>query len=154
MFARKFMDHMDNHAERLSRELVQKIDRSGKCVELLRRVPPDDQKETMRTIYQDLTKWLLNERALDEQYYITLGSRRAQQDVPFSDVTFAVCAARDYFWEYIERETLLDQPADFWGGVKLLRSLDSCFDRALCYAALGYQENQKEHLRATAAKGK
>lgn len=154
MFARKFMDHMDNHAEQLSRELVQKISRSGKCAELLRRVPPDDQKQTMRTIYQDLTKWLLNEKGLDEQYYITLGVRRAEQGVPFCDVTFAVCAARDYFWEYVERETLLDQPADFWGGIKLLRSLDSCFDRALCFAALGYQQNREERAHATAVTGK
>jgi len=142
MFARKFLNHLEAHADLLTEELLQKITRSGHCRELLRRVPIEEQRQSMHEIYRHMTEWLLNEQSsVDDEYYIGLGMRRARQGVPFAELLFAVCAARQYFWEYIERETLLDQPADFWGGVRLLQSLDSCFDSALCLAAMGYQKN-------------
>ena len=81
----------------------------------------------------------MNTDSVDEERYVDLGMRRARQGVPFSELFWAVCATREYFWEYTERETLLDEPADFWGGVRLLHSLDRFFDRALYFVILGYQ---------------
>jgi hypothetical protein len=144
MFAGKFLSHLEDHANQLSEGLTEKIARSGRCNELLARVPANDQKQTMREIYRHMEEWLLNEnKAVDQEYYVSVGMRRAQQGVPFSELLSAVCAARQYFWEYVEQETLLDEPADFWGGVRLLRSLDSFFDTVLCFAAIGYQKNSE-----------
>jgi hypothetical protein len=84
--------------------------------------------------------------SVTEDRYVGLGMRRAQQGVPFSELFWAVCATREYFWEYTERETLLDEPADFWGGVRLLYSLDRFFDRALYFVILGYQKAGKDEL--------
>jgi hypothetical protein len=140
MFARKFIDHVDTHAEQLCEEFMQKIRRSEKCSELLRRVPAEDQRQTTREIYENLTRWLLtNTDTVTEERYVSLGMRRAQQKVPLSELFWAVCATREYFWEYTERETLLDKPEDFWGGVRLLYSLDRFFDRALYFVIVGYE---------------
>jgi len=76
--------------------------------------------------------------------------RRARQGVPFSELFWVVCATREYFWEYMERETLLDEPADFWGGVQLLHALDRFFDRALDFI-IGYQSAGQEGLGRAAA---
>jgi hypothetical protein len=152
MFARKFLSHLEDHANQLSDGLTEKIARSGRCAGLLDRVPAKEQKQTMREIYRHMEEWLLNEKAVDQEYYISVGMRRAQQGVPFSELLSAVCAARQYFWEYVERETLLDEPADFWGGVRLLRSLDSFFDSVLCFAAIGYQK-YNEAAAPTASAG-
>jgi len=152
MFARKFIDHVDTHADHLCEEFIQKIKRSDRCKELLNRVPAEDQKQTTREIYRNLTDWLLtNTDSVTEERYVSLGMRRSQQGVPFSELFWAVCATREYFWEYTERETLLDEPADFWGGVRLLHSLDRFFDRALYFVILGYQMAGKDELGCAAA---
>jgi hypothetical protein len=152
VFARKFIDHVDTHADHLCKEFMQKIKCSDRCRELLQKVPAEEQQQSTREIYQNLTDWLLtNSNSVSEERYVKLGIRRAQQGVPLSDLFWAVCATREYFWEYTERETLLDQPADFWGGVRLLHSLDQFFDRALYFVIIGYQTASKETLGHIAA---
>jgi hypothetical protein len=152
MFARKFIDHVETHADQLCEEFMQKINRSDRCRELLHKVPAEEQKQSTREIYRNLTDWLLNNtESVTEKHYVSLGMRRAQQGVPFSELFWAVCAAREYFWEYMERETLLDEPADFWGGVRSLHSLDSFFDRALYFVIIGYQTGRQDELARAAA---
>ena len=62
--------------------------------------------------------------------------------MPLSESFWAVCASRQYFWEYLESETLLEAPADFWGGMEMLRSVDRFFDHALYFIIVGYQTTE------------
>ena len=147
MFAHKFIGHVDTHADQLCEELMQKFRRSDRCRELLHKVPVEEQKQSTREIYRNLTDWLLNNtESVTEDRYVNLGMRRARQGVPFSELFWAVCVTREYFWDYMERETLLDEPADFWGGVQLLQSLVRFFDRALDFVIVGYQLAGQEGL--------
>jgi len=152
MFARKFIDHVDSHADQLCEEFMQKIQCSDSCKELLHRVPAEELRQSMREMYRNLTDWLLNNtESISEDRYVNLGMRRAGQGVPFGELFWAVCATREYFWEYMERETLLDEPADFWGGIQLLHPLDRFFDRALNFVIIGYQSGGREELARVAA---
>ena len=145
MFARKFIEHVDTYADHLCGEFMEKIKRSDRCRELLHRVPAEEQRQTTREIYRHLTDWLLNKTdSVTEKHYVSLGMRRAEQGVPFSELFWAVCATREYFWEYTERETLLDEPTDFWGGMRMLHSLDRFFDRILYFATIGYETAAKD----------
>jgi hypothetical protein len=150
MFARKFLNQLEAHADQLTNEFTLRIARSERCGELLKRVPPEDHEQSMRRLYMDMAEWLVSDHpSINADHYVAFGVRRAQQHVPFSELLAAVCAARQYFWEYVERETLLDEPADFWGGVKLLHLLDSFFDSALYFASIGHQKATGE-LNSTA----
>jgi hypothetical protein len=152
MFARKLIDHVNTHADQLCEEFMQKIQRSDSCKELLHKVPVEELRQSTREMYRNLTDWLLNNaESVSEERYVNLGMRRAGQGVPFSELFWAACATREYFWEYMERETLLDEPADFWGGVQLLHSLDRFLDRALEFVIIGYQMGGREGLPHTAA---
>ena len=51
-----------------------------------------------------------------------------------------MCIAREYLWEYMQQERLLEEPVEFWGGATLLHSLNQFFDRALYFTLLGYQK--------------
>jgi hypothetical protein len=146
MFARKLIQHFQNDVDPLSSEFMQKIKRSDNCGQLLLRVPAEEQRQTTREIYRHLMDWLQGEQVKNKEYYIALGKRRAQQGIPWHELFAAICAAREYFWDYVERETLLDVPADFWGGVKLLRSLNACFDNALYFASIGYEQTGGQEL--------
>jgi hypothetical protein len=141
----KLVQHMKTNADRMSEGLIQKIRNSERCGELLRRVPAEEHTRYAVGIYHDLTDWLGAETdSIVEQHYVTMGMQRAQQGVPFSQVFWAVCIARDYLWDYIQQECLLEEPVEFWGGVNLLRSLNQFFDRALYFALVGYQRAGKD----------
>jgi len=143
---------MKTNGDRMSQGLLQKIRTSNRCDELVLRVSVDEQKRYGSIIYGDLTDFLSGEtESFVEQHYVGLGTQRAQQGVPFSDLFWAVSISRDYLWEYIQQECLLDEQVDFWGGVILLRSLNRFFDRALYFTILGYQRVIRDALAGTSA---
>jgi hypothetical protein len=156
MFARKFVDQVDTHADQLCELFMGKINSSERCRELLRKVPAVELQQSIRAIYRDLMNCLLNRTtSASDEPYLRLGMRRAQEGVPLCESFWAVCASRQYFWEYMESETLLEAPADFWGGMEMLCSLDRFFDRTLYFIILGYQTSgNDEHRYATAASPK
>jgi len=95
MFARKFIEYVDTHADQLCEEFMQKIKRSDRCTGLLHRVPVEEQRQSMREIYRNLTDWLLNNtESVTEERYVSQGMRRARQGVLFSELFWAVCATR------------------------------------------------------------
>jgi hypothetical protein len=125
---------------------------SVKCGELVLKVPVEEQKRYGMEIYGDLTAWLADPGTANiEERYVSLGVRRAQQGVPFSDLLWAVCIAQEQLWTDTEQECLLDEPVEFWGGVHLLGSLTQFFDRALYYTSLGYEKARKGTLAASPA---
>jgi hypothetical protein len=140
MRAPKLIQHLKDDADGMSERLLEKIRNSRRCSELLLRVPAEEHKRYAVDIYHDLMMWLVAEDDSSlEHHYVGLGKLRAQQGVPFSHLFWAVCITREYLWEYIQQECLIEEPVEFWGGVMLLRSLNQFFDRALYLALLGYQ---------------
>ena len=152
MRALKLVQYMKANGDRISEELINRIRSSDRCGELLSRVPAEEQKRYAVEIYRDLTDWLAVEiDSLVEGRYVNLGIQRAHQGVPLSQVFWAVCIARDYLWEYMQQECLLEDPVEFWGGVMLLRSLNQFFDCALYFTLFGYQRAGKGEFVASVA---
>lgn len=140
MRALKLVQHLRADADGMSERLFEKIRNSHRCNELLRRVPADEHKRYAVEVYRNLMKWMGSETdPLIEARYVELGRIREQQGVPFSHLFWAVCITRDFLCDYIQQECLIDEPVEFWGGVKLLRSLNQFFDRALYFSLAGYQ---------------
>src|ERR1700740_3120123 len=140
MRADKLVQHLRADADSMSERLLEKIRNSPRCGDLLLRVPAEEHKHYAVDVYRDLVEWLAAETdSVIVSRYVELGARRAQQGVPFSHLFWAVCISREYLWEYIQQECLLEEPVEFWGGVMLLHSLNQFFDRVLYFALLGYQ---------------
>jgi|SRR5215813_10145317 len=141
MRAGKLVAHMKANAERVSEEVTKKIRASQKCVELARTLTVDEQNRATADIYRDLTAWLATESDSGiEQRYVVLGLLRAQQGVPFSNLFWAVCIAHEYLWQYMQQETLLEEPVEFWGGVILLSSMTQFFNRVVYFTLQGYEQ--------------
>jgi hypothetical protein len=141
MRAPKLVQHLQADADSISERLIDKIRNSHRCCELSLKLSADEHKRYATNIYHDLVEWLAAENdSLIVDRYVHLGRLRAQQHIPFSHLFWAVCITREYLWEYIQQECLLDEPVEFWGGVMLLRSLNQFFDRALYFALVGYQD--------------
>ena len=140
MRAAKLVQHLRTNADCMSERLLERIRNSPRCSNLLLRVPAEEHKQYAVHVYRDLVEWLAVETdSVIVSRYVELGNRRARQGIPFSDLFWAVCITREYLWEYIQQECLLDEPVEFWGGVMLMRSLNQFFDRALYFALVGYE---------------
>lgn len=141
MRAPKLVQHLKANAHNMSGRLLEKIRNSDRCRDLLLRIPAEEHKRYAVDIYRDLMAWLAAETdSVIESRYVELGVRREQQGVPFTQLFWAVCITREYLWEYIQQECLLDEPVEFWGGVMLLHSLNRFFDRVLYFVLVGYQK--------------
>lgn len=118
-------------------------------------VPDEDLKERVYEIYRHLGEWLLTKDELElEARYLRIGARRAQQEVPFSQVAWAIILTKDNLWEFLKKESEISRPVEVFGELEMLQLLDHFFDRAIYYAALGYEkartEVQIERMRASA----
>jgi len=85
---------------------------------------------------------------------VRIGARRAKQDVRFSQVAWAIVLTKDNLWEFLKKETEIERPVEVFGELEMLQLLDHFFDRAIYYAAVGYEkaraEMEIEAQRATA----
>jgi hypothetical protein len=143
MFAVRLVHLIETHADQLSEALLHKLKNAEECSELLSKVPAHELKNRTYEIYRHLSDWLVNTTLSEvEERYIGLGARRARQGVPFSQFMFAIHTTKQVLWDYLLLEGLLE-PEDLIGEMELVRSLGQFFDRALYYAALGYEQMHK-----------
>jgi len=146
MFAVRLVQLIETHADKLSEALMHKLKNAEECKELLSNVPAHELKHRTYEIYRHLGDWLLTKTLSEvEERYIGLGTRRARQGVPFSQIMFAIQTTKHVLWDYLLLEGLLE-PEDLIGEMELVRSLGQFFDRALYYAAIGYEQVDKSEL--------
>lgn len=143
MFAVRLVHLIETHADKLSEALIHKLKNAVECSQLVAQVPAHELKHRTYEIYSQLSDWLLSKTLSEvEERYTGLGVRRARQGVPFSQFVFAFQTTKQVLWDYLLLEGLLE-PEDLIGEMELVRSLGQFFDRALYYAAMGYEEVQK-----------
>ena len=103
----------------------------------------------MYEIYRHLGEWLISKDEFDlEQLYVKIGARRAQQNVPLSQVAWAIILTKDNLWEFLKRESVLERPVEVFGELEMLQMLNRFFDRAIYYAAVGYEQEVAEATSA------
>jgi hypothetical protein len=147
MFAVRLVNLIETHADKLSEGLLHKLKGSEQCYELLHNVPSDELHRRTHEIYRNLSEWLVTKTESEiEERYVGLGMRRARQGVPFSAFLWAISATKEYLWEFLQREGLLEEPLEFFGEMELLHSLERFFDRVLYFASLGYESARQAEV--------
>lgn len=139
MLSHRFVRLIEDHSDALGSSLLHKVQRSAHT-EAFHKVPPDELKQRVCEIYQHLGEWLLDKSEADiEHRYTEIGTRRAEQGVPLSQVIWAIILTKDNLWEFILDESYPDRPVEVFGKQELLQLLDQFFDRAIYSAAMGYE---------------
>jgi len=86
---------IENNSSALAARLLDQVRNSAATTEYTR-VPAEDLKERVYEIYHHLGDWLITKDELDlEQRYLRIGARRAKQEVPFSQVAWAIVLTKD-----------------------------------------------------------
>lgn len=140
MLATRLVHLIESHADDLSHRLIRKLENDPHCIEL-KRVPVEELRARSYEVYRHLADWLVRKTENELQnVYLEIGARRARQNVAFSNVLYALTATKEELWEFLQDEGIVTKPIELFGEMELFRLLDQFFDRALYYAASGYEQ--------------
>jgi hypothetical protein len=145
MLSNRLVRLIETHANALALNLAEKVQASGQLDDY-HKVPTYELNARVYEIYHQLGNWLLERKEQDiEHRYTAIGSRRAAQGVPLSQLIRAIVLTKQNLWEFLKRESMVDSPIEIFGAHELWQLLDQFFDSAIYYAALGYEQKPKEH---------
>jgi hypothetical protein len=143
MLASRLVRLIEVHSDQLADDLLSKFLNSDKCSDL-RKVPADELKDRTHEIYRNLSDWLLSTTEEEvAKRYMELGARRASQGVSFSHFLYAITATKEHLHQFLQREAFSDTNLALYGELELVLMLDQFFDRALYYAARGYERAER-----------
>jgi hypothetical protein len=149
MLAYRLVRLIETHSDKLADRAQLKVQASDKTT-LFHNVPREDFRTAVCEIYTHLGQWLLGKSEADiARRYTEIGRRRSFQGVPLSQLMWAIVLTRENLWEYLKQEENLDRPAEIFGELEILELLWQFFDRAIYWAAVGY-EQECEALRKQA----
>lgn len=130
---------IETHSQALAASLLLRVQESDQVGDY-HKVPPEELKERVYEIYRHLGDWLLGKTEFDiEKRYLEIGARRAEQQVPFSQVASVIFLTKENLWEFLKKESAIDRPVDVFGELEMLQLLEQFFDHAVYYAAVGYE---------------
>ena len=150
MFSYRLVRLIESHAEALASGLEERMHENVQ-ISHFRHIPAHELRERVYEIYRHLGQWLLGNNELDiEHRYCEIGARRAAQQVPLSEVIQAIVLTKENLWDFLKSEAVMDRAIEIMGELELLQMLELFFDRAIYYAAVGYEQEVARLLRAKA----
>jgi len=140
MFSYRLVRLIESHADALAGGLEEKVQASSQ-VGHFRNIPAHELRERVYEVYRHLGEWLLGKNELDiERRYREIGARRASQRVPLSEVVQVIVLTKENLWEFLKSESIMDRAVEIMGELELFEMLEMFFDRAIYYAAVGYEQ--------------
>ncbi|MEN6560236.1 MAG: hypothetical protein ABFD52_05640 [Acidobacteriota bacterium] len=139
--SRKLVDLIERNADELTKSYVEDIRRDPR----MPNYQGFDQKEIYKRayrVYSQLGKWVSRETTKEEvrSYWTALGRQRRREGFPMSEIVLSLCHIRRLLWAKIQASGLLDTALDLYQAMDLQHRVLIFFDRAIYYAAVGYEE--------------
>jgi hypothetical protein len=132
---------IETHSEALATCLLERVQKSQFTESYHQNVPGEELKETVYEIYRHLGEWLTGkDESQLEQRYLQIGSRRAGQRVPLSELIWVIVLTKENLWDFIKKESVLERPVEVFGELEILQLLEQFFDRAIHHASVGYEQ--------------
>ncbi|MGZ4787349.1 MAG: hypothetical protein ACXVZV_02305 [Terriglobales bacterium] len=143
LLAYRLVRLIETHADQLADSTLKRLKEDEKTREFCKRVPCRDFRGAVCEIYTHLGEWVLGKSEEDiARRYTEIGRRRAAQGVLLSELNWAIVLTRENLWEFLKTEDTLERPTEVFGELKLLQMLEQFFDRAIYYAAVGYEQHK------------
>lgn len=140
----------------VSQKLVDLIERNADELtnNWLREVLKDETLPTFRSydireiyerafdVFSRLGKWISRETTKEEiaKHYMELGAQRRKEGFALSEIIQALIHIRRQLWLKVMEEGMLDTILDLYQTIELNNRVTVFFDRAIYYAAAGYEK--------------
>ena len=140
IFSKRLVDLIEKNAHELTNKWIEEV-----CTH--RSTPTyhnyDERKlyERAHSVYSQLGKWLSEETTKEDikKIYHQLGVQRYDEGFALSEVITAFVITRRVLWAKIESEGVLDTALDLNLALQLSNQMLVFFDRAMIFAAQGYE---------------
>lgn len=143
--AHRLVRLIETHSDRLATTLLERTTQSEKTKNYIEKVPPEDLHQRVYDIYHHLGQWLLNKKEADvEERYLEIGALRCRQGVLLSQLIWAIVLVKDNLFDFLHREAVTERPSEVFGELEILHLLEQFFDRAMYYAAVGYERSRSQ----------
>ena len=140
--AQRLVRLIETHSDGLAASLLDRTRQSEKTRNYVDKVPPDDLRQRVHEIYHHLGQWLITKQETDvEQRYLEIGGLRCSQGVLLSQLIWAILLVKDNLFDFLNREAAIERPSEVFGELEMLQLLDQFFERAVYYAAVGYERS-------------
>jgi len=131
---------IETHADALAETLESRIASSERCADYAR-VSGDELKTLVGGIYGQLGQWLVTKTEEDiERRYTMIGTRRAEQCVPVSQLLWCIVLVKENLWDYLRNNENLENTTQIFGELELMQMVDQFFDRAMYFAVRGHEK--------------
>jgi RsbT co-antagonist protein rsbRD N-terminal domain len=143
LLAYRLVRLIETHSDQLVAALLQRMENSDKLGDYLSKVPGNDLRQQVRDRYQHLGQWLLGKSESDiERQYTQIGELRARQGVALSQLIWAILLVKDNLFDFLKDQAVPDRPVEVFGELEIVQLLEQFFDRAVFYAAAGYERTR------------
>ncbi|MGO9210150.1 MAG: hypothetical protein ACLPXM_04010 [Terriglobales bacterium] len=140
--AQRLVRLIETHSDGLAASLLDRTRQAEKTRNYVDKVPPDDLRQRVYEIYHHLGQWLITKQEADvEQRYLEIGGLRCRQGVLLSQLIWAILLVKDNLFDFLNREAAIERPSEVFGELEMLQLLDQFFERAVYYAAVGYERS-------------
>jgi len=145
MLAYRLVRLIETHSDELAAGLLKRV-QDSELTRSYRNVPPEELRQRVYEIYRHLGEWLLGKNAFDiEQRYEEIGTRRAHQGVPISELIWTITLTKENLWEFLKKEATMERPAEVFGELEMVHLLEQFFERAIYYASIGHERAHAAH---------
>jgi len=140
MIAMKLVDMIERQAEEISKGLLEDI-QSNRYTEAYHRFSSEEVYRRAFDVYRNLGDWLQNktDEAVREKY-IRLGKARFHENIPVSQVVYALLLTRIHLLDYIKRYGLIDTTLELYQEQELSHMVVRFFDKAVFFSVFGYEQ--------------
>jgi hypothetical protein len=140
--ANSLVQLIENHSDRLAETMLMRLQNCEKCA-TFKQVPREEFRQRVYEIYDHLGEWLLSKQEADvARRYVEIGMRRERQGVLLSELMYAIILTREHLWDFLKHEAIIEKPKEVFGELAMMELLEQFFDRAMYYAAQGYEKSK------------
>ena len=152
MLSVRLVQMIEDHAEDLTRELIQDLQNNPRTPQY-HRLTYEELHYRAHTVYRNLGHWVgQGSEELIAANYGDLAVRRQAEGVPLEELVFALTLTKIHLYAYVRRTGLMDSVVELHQEAELRRLVGHFFDEAIYFAVKAYQREAILHATKSVMK--
>ena len=145
----KMMDVIRNNTDELSKRVVKDL-LSRNETSSFKKISGELLYERTKDVYHRLDQWISKKKTTEDmrKVFEELGSIRFHEGVPLSETILALELTKRHLWLMILEKHVLDSAFELIHGLELNNKVVLFFDRAIYFAAKGFEEALKKEVQS------
>ena len=142
---------VEDHADQITHALLNDL-QSNPRTPTFHSLSRDELHRRVFEVYRNLGRWVANEAdETVEAAYSDLGKIRFAEDIPLSEVVYALILTKYHLREYISTSALLDSAMELYQEKELQRMIGMFFDKAIYFTVQAYMQEAARWFERYAA---